>query len=52
MTIDFSNEKLERIANDILFLDKFVRKEKAHCVTRSEERRVEKQSRSRWSPYH
>jgi hypothetical protein len=32
MTIDFSNEKLERIANDILLLDKLARKEKAHCT--------------------
>lgn len=31
MTIDFSNEKLERIANDILLLDKLARKEK-HIV--------------------
>ena len=30
MTIDFSNEKLERIANDILLLDRLARKEKAH----------------------
>lgn len=29
MTIDFSNEKLERIANDILLLDRLARKEKS-----------------------
>ena len=35
-------------------LDKIIKmtEEKEYCIDRSEERRVGKECRSRWSPYH
>ena len=36
----------------LLVVDAFLREEDRHVTYRSEERRVGKECRSRWSPYH
>ena len=46
--------KLNRLENRKKYLEKGERQKRTHrlCNLRSEERRVGKECRSRWSPYH
>ena len=44
--------KLERLENRKKYLEKGERTKRTHRLCRSEERRVGKECRSRWSPYH
>src|SRR5256885_14319932 len=45
---------LDRLTRDVHFLFFFLinQAQVFHCILRSEERRVGKECRSRWSPYH
>ena len=52
ITVIVNGKKLvDSIEPDLLLID-FLRKHGCYSVKRSEERRVGKECRSRWSPYH